>query len=103
MLANAKYDNRVDVWCLGVLLFELLTGAPPFKQKTDRLTFKAIASGVITYPTHMDPDAKNLISQLCSVDPEKRPSVDEIARHPWLEKYAPLDDSLTTSDLGSSI
>ncbi|XP_022711711.1 aurora kinase A-A-like isoform X2 [Varroa jacobsoni] len=63
MLANEKYDNRVDVWCLGILLFELLTGAPPFKQASDKLTFKAIAKGVINFPSHMHEEAKHLITQ----------------------------------------
>lgn len=64
MLANEKYDNRVDVWCLGILLFELLTGAPPFKQASDKLTFKAIAKGVINFPSHMHEEAKHLITQV---------------------------------------
>ena len=46
MLKNTPYDKSLDVWCLGVLLYELLHGGPPFKGKNDSEKMNNIKKGV---------------------------------------------------------
>ncbi|KAL1640740.1 spindle assembly checkpoint kinase [Didymella pomorum] len=84
--AGNCYDDKTDVWSLGVLLYELLVGHAPFEDMPI-LTKKRIVTGDFQVPDSVSADAKNLIERLLVVDPEVRISMQEIVRHPWLLKY----------------
>eukprot|EP00873_Tetraselmis_striata_P035554 jgi/Tetstr1/455818/TSEL_042610.t1 len=84
-----EYGTACDIWCCGVLLFNLLSGAPPFTpgRGLDALV-KDIRNGAYSMK---DPvwelisgGAVNFVQHLLSVDPAKRPTAATALKHPWL-------------------
>ena len=64
MLSNNDYGRAVDFYCLGVLLYELLTGLPPH-YSTDRLKmYQSIVTKEEIYPKFLSPNAKDLLEKL---------------------------------------
>ncbi len=89
IIKEQAHDGRVDIWCIGVLLFELITGLPPFSGKDlDTLNFNIIHLK-ISWPKEMNQDAKNLITKILKIDPNQRISLEEILKHPFITKYFP--------------
>ncbi|RDL38195.1 Threonine protein kinase [Venustampulla echinocandica] len=80
------YTNRVDLWSLGVLTYEFLVGEAPFED-TPVLTQRKILRGEMTVPPFVSPEAKDLITRLLVLDPDKRISLDHVQEHPWIIKY----------------
>ena len=89
IIKEQGHDERVDIWCIGVLLFELLTGTVPF-QGNDIETLKSnILHLRITWPKEMNPDAKDLISKILKLDPSQRLPLEDMLEHPFFLKYFP--------------
>ncbi|KAF2180546.1 serine/threonine-protein kinase-like protein [Zopfia rhizophila CBS 207.26] len=80
------YSEKVDLWSLGVLTYEFLVGEAPFED-TQVMTYKKIARGEYTVPNFVSPEAKDLIKRLLVLDPEKRISLQDVEKHPWIIKY----------------
>jgi aurora kinase B len=59
------YDERVDIWSLGVLCYELTTGKAPFEVPNDQArTYNKICNVEIKYPNHLSPELKDLIGRI---------------------------------------
>lgn len=58
------YSSKVDLWSLGVLMYEFLVGEAPFED-TPVMTQRRIARGEMTVPAFVSPDAKDLIKRVC--------------------------------------
>lgn len=84
---NKFHDDKVDLWCLGVLIYEFCVGVPPFESQYQKETFIKIKKGIITYPSFLSNEVKDLISKLLVKEPNKRISLDKVKSHPWLLKY----------------
>lgn len=79
-----KYTASVDIWAVGVLVFEVLTGAPPFGAAT-RADIKA---NVVSMPLQLPPWPENcfkFVGSCLNHDARKRPSADSLLRHAWIE------------------
>lgn len=87
IVCNQKYDHRVDLWCLGVLTFELLVGHPPFLTKDTLETRILIKQCQFDIPQHVSPYARNFIISLLKVSPLKRMSLIEAKQHLWIMLY----------------
>lgn len=72
-----------DIWAFGCILFQLLTGKPPFRGATDYLTFQKILKRDFEYPAGFDDEAKSLIELLLDPDPTSRPTAAEIKSQPF--------------------
>ncbi|KAF2226784.1 kinase-like domain-containing protein [Elsinoe ampelina] len=80
------YNEKVDLWSLGVLTYEFLVGEAPFED-TPVMTQRRIARGEMSIPNFVSPEARDLIKRLLVLDPEKRLSLAEVQQHPWIIKH----------------
>ena len=89
MINETGHDERVDIWCIGVLLFELITGNVPFLGN-DLDTLKSnIRQLKINWPKDINKDAQDLISKILKYNPDERLSLDEIIKHQFFIKIFP--------------
>ncbi|KAL2014962.1 hypothetical protein VTK56DRAFT_6655 [Thermocarpiscus australiensis] len=80
------YNEKVDLWSLGVLTYEFLVGEAPFED-TPIMTQKRIARADMTIPEWVSKEAKDLIKKLLVLDPEKRLPLEDVQNHPWIIKH----------------
>jgi len=93
IILSRGYGKAVDWWALGVLIYEMLVGYPPFFDDDPYEIYEKIVACKIKYPPFLKPAAKDLISNLLQVDLSKRfgnlkDGVDDIKRHKW---FADID------------
>uniref|UniRef100_A0A8C4N3U3 Protein kinase cGMP-dependent 3 n=1 Tax=Eptatretus burgeri TaxID=7764 RepID=A0A8C4N3U3_EPTBU len=69
VLKNEGHDFSVDFWAMGILIFELLTGFPPFISTDPRKIYAKILEGSMTFPNCVSRSARSLISKLCKMTP----------------------------------
>ncbi|XP_072380150.1 uncharacterized protein Snrk [Diabrotica undecimpunctata] len=85
ILLGDSYDApAVDVWSLGVILYMLVCGQPPFQEANDSETLTMIMDCKYDIPLHVSQNCRNLISRMLLRNPEKRATLIEISKHPWL-------------------
>ena len=80
MIRNEGYDESVDMWGCGVLLYEMLTGTHPFKARTDRETVRRILRAEMLFPGVLSSDSRELIGKLCRRLPQWRLKATEALR-----------------------
>ena len=89
IINNQGHDEHVDIWCIGVLLFELMAGYSPW-QGSDVQTVKYNISRLkIQWPRDMDRDAADLISRILKYNPEERLPLSQMLLHPFFTKFFP--------------
>ena len=93
MIDKSGHDEKLDIWCLGVLAFQLLTGRTPFvtqgpKQESKDETKKKIENNIlevnINFPNDFPITAKSFILGMVKRKPEERLTLKEIMNHEWL-------------------
>ena len=89
IINESGHDERVDIWCIGVLLFELSTGNIPFPGNDLETLKYNITNLKINWPKDIGLDVKNLIMKILKVDPKMRISLVEMLNHPFFTKYFP--------------
>lgn len=86
VLVGHGYGKAVDWWSFGSLLYEMLTGLPPFYSQDVQEMYRKIMTDKLTFPDFVHPDARSLLEQLLERDAEKRltePNL--IKRHPFFK------------------
>ncbi|KAI8137298.1 kinase-like domain-containing protein [Fennellomyces sp. T-0311] len=83
------YGKECDLWSLGVMLYICLCGFPPFNEELAPPPMKEqIKRGIYDFPepywNKVSSEAKDLIKQLLTVDPDKRIKIKEVMQHPWM-------------------
>ncbi|XP_035474246.2 cGMP-dependent protein kinase 1 [Scophthalmus maximus] len=88
IIKNQGHDFAVDFWSLGVLIFELLVGSPPFSSSEPQKIYAKILDGVLKYPPYLSEAAKSIISKLCRPRPGQRlgntkNGIKDVRHHRW--------------------
>ena len=89
MVKGSSHDKTADIWCIGVLLFELITGSPPFPGNDLETVARNIIKLNISWPAQMDPDAKDLISKILKLNGKDRLPLEQILTHKFFSKFFP--------------
>ena len=86
--SNKKYNTSADLWSLGVITYELLTGSMPFNGSDTKDLFTQIEKGVYTLPKKLKASIEiiSFINGLLQYYPEKRLNWEQIKQHPLLKK-----------------
>jgi serine/threonine protein kinase len=124
---RVKYDQKCDMWSLGVITYSLLAGRPPFEGKCDSKCgwddgepcdecqdslFAAIQQGQLEFPEAIfrqcSPEVINLISRCLSKDASMRPTPAEVLRHPWfaeadLRRLSQIKPNVPTAALQNEV
>uniref|UniRef100_A0A2S2R382 cGMP-dependent protein kinase n=1 Tax=Sipha flava TaxID=143950 RepID=A0A2S2R382_9HEMI len=87
VILNRGHDISADYWSLGVLMFELLTGTPPFTGADPMKTYNIILKGIdaIEFPRNITRNARVLIKKLCRDNPAER--LTEVQKHKWFDGF----------------
>jgi serine/threonine protein kinase len=78
------HDHNVDIWSLGVLLYEFLVGKAPFEATEEDDTRRRIAAVNYSVPSSVSANARDLISKLLVAVPRNRLQLDQVLLHPFL-------------------
>ena len=89
MINNTGHDEKVDIWCIGVLLFELMTGVQPWKGHDVNTVKMNIINLRINWPKNMDRKAGDLISKILRYNPSERISLENMLMHPFFTQFFP--------------
>lgn len=100
IVTGDPYGLKADTWSLGVILYILLCGYPPFNAKNQKSLFKLIKRGLYQFHdshwTHVSEGAKEMIAHLLLVDPEQRLSASDALRTKWMNESS---ETLRSLDL----
>uniref|UniRef100_A0AAZ3QS10 non-specific serine/threonine protein kinase n=1 Tax=Oncorhynchus tshawytscha TaxID=74940 RepID=A0AAZ3QS10_ONCTS len=94
VLGPEKYDKSCDMWSLGVIMYILLCGFPPFYSNTGQAISpgmkQRIRMGQYNFPNpewaEVSEEAKQLIDQLLKTDPNERMTIGQFMNHPWINQ-----------------
>mmetsp|Transcript_113932 Transcript_113932/g.368644 ORF Transcript_113932/g.368644 Transcript_113932/m.368644 type:complete len:493 (-) Transcript_113932:66-1544(-) len=88
-----KYDQLSDMWSVGVIMYVMLCGYPPFFGETDAEVLSKVRLGNFSFNAadwkNISEDAKNLIRMLLKMNPRDRYTAEQALNHEWIEKKAP--------------
>lgn len=88
IIQSKGHGRAVDWWALGILIFEMLAGYPPFYDENPFGIYQKVLAGRVDYPKHFDVKAKDLIKRLLTADRAKRfgclkNGAEDIQKHKW--------------------
>jgi serum/glucocorticoid-regulated kinase 2 len=92
VLIGQGHGQSVDFWCLGILLFEMMTGMPPFYSENQSIMYQNIMKGKLHCPSYFSPRLVSLLNALLERDVTKRlgakGGAKEVMQHSW---FADID------------
>ncbi|XP_061691850.1 aurora kinase B-like [Syngnathoides biaculeatus] len=84
MVEGRTHNEKVDLWCVGVLCFECLVGNPPFESRSQSETYRRIMMVDLKFPRVVSEGARDLISKLLRHSPTDRLTLQCVMDHPWV-------------------
>lgn len=90
IIQSKGHGKAVDWWALGILIYEMLAGYPPFYDENPFGIYQKILAGKIEFPRHFDANAKDLVRKLLTADRTKRygclkSGAEDIKKHKWFK------------------
>lgn len=103
IIRKESYDQRADMWSVGVIIYLLLSGRLPFTGQNAHMLFSEVLRGKLEFPAvdwdNISTEAKILCKKLLDRDPETRMTAKQALASPWIQKDA---KALKAHDLASS-
>jgi polo-like kinase 1 len=95
------HSYEVDIWSLGVIIYTLIIGKPPFETQDVKTTYKRIKMNSYTFPERavISDAAKSLITDILTTDPQKRPTLDGMIASDFFALGTSIPKLLPTSTL----
>ena len=93
IVKHQQHDEKVDIWSLGILLFEFLCGYAPFEANSHELTYERIKAVDLVFPHWVQEDARDLITKILVRKPTDRISLNGLKTHPWVLRVLKLSNA----------
>eukprot|EP00770_Monocercomonoides_exilis_P011984 MONOS_11926.1-p1 / transcript=MONOS_11926.1 / gene=MONOS_11926 / organism=Monocercomonoides_exilis_PA203 / gene_product=putative protein serine / transcript_product=putative protein serine / location=Mono_scaffold00626:10060-11426(-) / protein_length=398 / sequence_SO=supercontig / SO=protein_coding / is_pseudo=false len=102
ILEKKLYDYRIDIWTLGVMIYEMINGITPFYDDSRAQLEESIRKGEYVFTQYfVDEDGKDLIRNLLQIDPDKRLTLQQVLHHPFIVKH--MRDPRTPFEILSTV
>lgn len=85
LVSSGNYDYPVDIWAMGIVLYELMFGFPPFGGTKHKEVLDNILNYSYTIPINTSSSLRDLLSRMLEKNPIKRITIEEIMNHEWLK------------------
>ena len=95
MIDRIGHGLKLDMWNLGVLLFEMLVGEAPFRSKSQTELFNKIKACKIGFPKNFSLNAKDLVRKLLKTTAEERINVEGLLEHAWMKENPPTRPTIS--------
>ena len=89
VIAGGDYDNKCDVWSLGVCLYAMLTATLPFTAQNTNYRLLVDEATQLKYPMTFSPALQDLLKKMFTIRPQNRMSLQQLQNHPWLRGLPP--------------
>lgn len=91
--ADIAYSAGVDIWAVGILAYELMTGSAPFARTSCAETYREVQTAQPRFPSWLSDSACSFIAAALCKDAKQRPSAEQLLRHPWLSSITDISPS----------
>ena len=86
LVQELPYNHTVDLWSLGVIIYELFVGTPPFYTNSIYTLIHLIVKDPVKFPDNMSPEFKSFLQGLLNKTPSERLSWPELLQHPFVQE-----------------
>eukprot|EP00931_Biecheleriopsis_adriatica_P103606 TRINITY_DN78413_c0_g1_i1.p1 TRINITY_DN78413_c0_g1~~TRINITY_DN78413_c0_g1_i1.p1 ORF type:complete len:497 (+),score=121.14 TRINITY_DN78413_c0_g1_i1:53-1492(+) len=104
---KGSYDEKCDVWSVGVVNYILLCGYPPFNGEDDKEILRAVKKGKFSFPEEewdiISTQAKNFVSAQLVLDPTRRNSAEAMLEMPWLTSELPREGAKLPANISENL